>query len=314
MNKTSCALALLTLIVVAGCVPSVHPIYTDDTTVFEPRLLGYWTNKQGNESWRFSRHEEQAYKLVFVDKDGKTLHFICHLAKVEEQLFLDLFPDEDHIPEPFIGIPTHMILRVDQIEPTLEFSTLDPHELGKLLELDPKAVKHETLDDGVLLTASPAELQAFVLRYADREGLFGDCDELYRWIQLDRDQSLWDRMERDVQALDAIETALGARLRVAESYLRRSIVSTRTPYGFKIAKVSKNTPAARAGWRKGDILLTWNGKPLESTAALLMWIKSAAAGTIVPAGISRRKTGISIFSRDPWESIESKIEIGHQGR
>jgi hypothetical protein len=44
--------------------------------------------------------------------------------------------------------------------------------MEKLLKEDPNAVKHESVKDGFVLTASTKELQAFVLKYADDSRLF----------------------------------------------------------------------------------------------------------------------------------------------
>jgi len=52
--------------------------------------------------------------------------------------------------------------------------------MGELLEAEPNAVKFESVDDGVVLTASTKELQKFVLKYADDERLFSEEIELVR--------------------------------------------------------------------------------------------------------------------------------------
>jgi len=113
----------------------------------------------------------------------------------------------------------------------------------------------------------------------------------------------------DHEAVPKVQEVLGAKLSVTESYIRRSIISTRTPYGFKIASVEKDSPADRAGWKNGDILLAWNGKPIESVAELLKWIRSAKPGVEVPFKISRRKAKLLELSRDPWEDIAGTIKM-----
>ena len=56
----------------------------------------------------------------------------------------------------------------------------DDEKMKELLEADPNAVKFESVDDGMVLTASPKELQKFVLKYADDERLFPEEIELVR--------------------------------------------------------------------------------------------------------------------------------------
>jgi hypothetical protein len=54
----------------------------------------------------------------------------------------------------------------------LKIRLTDDEEFKKLIEAEPKAVKHDVIDDHPVLTASTAELQAFVAKYADDERLF----------------------------------------------------------------------------------------------------------------------------------------------
>ena len=44
----------------------------------------------------------------------------------------------------------------------------------KLLKEEPGAVKHELVEDGIILTASTEQLQQFVLKYADDERVFSE--------------------------------------------------------------------------------------------------------------------------------------------
>ena len=49
---------------------------------------------------------------------------------------------------------------------------MDDEDMEKLLKRDPNAVKHEIVDERLILTASTKELQAFVLKYADDSRVF----------------------------------------------------------------------------------------------------------------------------------------------
>jgi C-terminal processing protease CtpA/Prc len=123
------------------------------------------------------------------------------------------------------------------------------------------------------------------------------------------DESLLQRLEKDRAAVIAVTEAIGARLAVTESYVRRGIISTRTPYGFKVSAVSDDSPAAKAGISPRDILMKWDGKPIESVAALRSWIDSAESGSTVTVLIARRKKAAGLLSRRPWEDVEAKIVL-----
>lgn len=68
--------------------------------------------------------------------------------------------------------------------------------------------------------------------------------------------------------VESIHEQLGLHFSVFESYVRRSIISTRTPYGLKIRYVAPESLAAVAGLRAGDIVMRVDGRPLRTLAGL----------------------------------------------
>jgi hypothetical protein len=68
-----------------------------------------------------------------------------------------------------------------EYDSVLKLRLTDDEEFKKLLEQDPNSIKHEKVeDDGIVLTASPGELQKFVLKYADDERVFSKAQVLIR--------------------------------------------------------------------------------------------------------------------------------------
>ena len=176
---------LLICVLAAGCVPlSLHPLYTDADLVFEPVLVGEWTETGSEETWTFTKGEGSSYNFSYADDDGKRGEFIAHLVNVRGSLFLDIFPkdpEEDAAPIylwHLVGM--HSFLRVKQIEPTLQMAILDPDWLKKFLEEHPGEVQYEKVDDKILLLDETKELQAFVVRCAQLEGAFGDYSDMTR--------------------------------------------------------------------------------------------------------------------------------------
>jgi hypothetical protein len=180
--KVLSTLALISfLIVLAGCVPSLHPLYTDRDLVFDPALLGVWSETDSNETWTFTRGAEREYRLVNTDKDGKKTNFSARLLKIDGEMFLDLFAvkpadlqDNDYL------LPLHTFIRVIEIDPSPRFSYLDPDWLKQFLEKNPATIRHEMVDNEILLTASSPELQKFLLAQLKTEGAFRESTELKR--------------------------------------------------------------------------------------------------------------------------------------
>jgi len=174
-----------------GCGPvmSLHSLYTKENVVFEEKLVGTWVDDPNSPeaTWEFNRIEEpeNAYRLVFTDKNGQKGSFVAHLVKLENSLFLDVFPDEfpcdtedpnktDWLYNVFFLVPAHTFIKIDSIEPQLKMRLTNDDKMAELLKEDPNAVKHAFIEDRLILTESTKELQAFVLEYADDNRVFTD--------------------------------------------------------------------------------------------------------------------------------------------
>jgi len=174
-----------------GCVlPSLHPLYTDEDLIFQEKLIGKWLEVEDNKIWEFKAAGGESYKLrVFDGKEGR---FEAHLVKLEDMLFLDLFPDDPHLEQcDFYKdhlLPVHTFMKVDQIDPNLQLRTMNPEP--EPLKEDPNLLKCEHVGDCLVLTAPTEELQQFVIEYANAEGVFGDKMTFTRLEPLYTDEDL----------------------------------------------------------------------------------------------------------------------------
>jgi len=92
MKRLILPLALLAAL--AGCVPSLNPLYIEKDLVFDPALLGVWGEPNAKETWTFEKAGEKKYKLLQTDNDGRTGEFEVHLLKLSNHYFLDLYVTE----------------------------------------------------------------------------------------------------------------------------------------------------------------------------------------------------------------------------
>jgi hypothetical protein len=193
--KRIAAISMLVLAGVIGCVPSIHGIATKENTVWDDGLLGRWgdpndSNDPNAEVWEFAKGEPDGlYVLTHHDDKGKAGVFNVALVELGDKLFLDIYPGDDtcenlnELSKVHV-VPAHTFMRVNRIGNELRIRFMDPDAVKKLLDEQPTLVKHEARGDdggdGVILTAGSAELQEFLMGYADR--IFGDKDDkpLYR--------------------------------------------------------------------------------------------------------------------------------------
>ena len=119
-----------------------------------------------------------------TDGEGKIGKFETHLVQIGDHRYLDLYPLEPDLSENdfYKGhlIPSHTFMQLRQIEPHLQLSPMGPGAIENLLEENPSAVKHEVVQNSIVLTAQPEQLQAFIKKYHAYEDLFGEADDMDR--------------------------------------------------------------------------------------------------------------------------------------
>lgn len=198
----------------AGCVPivSLHPLFTAEDIAFDEKLVGTWVEDPNNPetTWEFSRLDASAaegllepwkeditkfYRLTVTDDEGHAGSFAACLVKLGERRFLDVFPDrfpsgeqdaekEKLLYNTLFFQPVHTFFRVDALGEQLALRITVDDKFKELIQAEPNAVKHEIVDDRLILTASTKDLQAFVTKYAGDERLFpGDPMTLTRKTQ-----------------------------------------------------------------------------------------------------------------------------------
>jgi hypothetical protein len=189
--KTKKILIYMLAVIVSGCVPviSLHPLYTEKDVVLDKKLYGTWIDNSDDTktTWEFKSIDEpeNAYNLIFTDEEGKKGSFVAHLVKLQDKLFLDIFPSElpwdpedpNKMDWPYNSlflIPAHTFVKVDSIEPQLKLRLTLESKMEELLKENPGVVEHTSVGDRTVLTESTKKLQAFVLKYADDERVFTD--------------------------------------------------------------------------------------------------------------------------------------------
>lgn len=194
--KTKKLLFYLLAGLLGSCVPSLHPLYTDKELVFEEELLGSWG--QDDEVWEFKKGQEQKSYDLITKEEGKKGEFTAYLVKIQDSpktdkekqaagrtlLFLDLYPKEPQLEAndfyKFHLLPVHTFIKIEQIEPTLRMRVMSPDKLKEILEDRPELIKHEVLEDRIVLTASTKQLQSFMLKHAEDQGMFSEPTTLER--------------------------------------------------------------------------------------------------------------------------------------
>lgn len=176
-------------ILLAACIPSVNPFYTDNDVVFDSHLVGGWQEKSESgdrpNTWAFEQSTNKGFDLT-VTEGGKTGKFSAHLFKLNDAQFLDLIPaDCDYASNQadlvaFSMFPGHLLMRVAQIEPELKMAACDYDWLEKYLETNSTAIAHHAEGERIILTDSTQNLQKFLLNHLGTNELFKQYEAMIR--------------------------------------------------------------------------------------------------------------------------------------
>ena len=185
--KITTGLALMTLLV--GCVvTSVYPFYTTKDVAFDSSLVGTWSEHSAKEDtnsfWQFTRLNERAYWLRTVE-NNKTNCYETYRFRLKQHAFLDLRTTNRMDDQ----LPLHYLLKIEKTGSMLQVKVLNFDWIAKLLEKNPKALRHvlvpnepgNTDNNQLVLTAGTTELQKFVLKHINDTNTFGDATDLTRW-------------------------------------------------------------------------------------------------------------------------------------
>ena len=167
-----------------ACVPSLNPLYTEQDLIYDNSLLGAWVDKDAEETWVFSNAGKLEYKLVQIASDGRSGEFSARLVRIGDELFLDIVPIKTGFAQSdfFQGqfLPTHTFVHIDKKGPRISASVLEPKWLKEVVSDKSQSIRHEKLGGEVLLTASPKDLQAFLVANLKTDEAFSAPTEFTR--------------------------------------------------------------------------------------------------------------------------------------
>jgi hypothetical protein len=168
------ALVFLLPFAAAGClVGSLHPVYDDDSIVFEESLVGRWENKESEITVVVGRGEWRSYQVAYTDRFGTT-RFTGHLSRVGTARFLNIRP-EDGLERPAFLVVTNGVLQVEA-EPT-RVRVREPEYGAVLARLNAGKLALDAATDvkqNVIITARTAKLRTWLAAALKDDELWAD--------------------------------------------------------------------------------------------------------------------------------------------
>lgn len=184
-TKIKIAAFYLLAVVLGGCVPSVHPLFTENDLICDANLVGNWAENNPKTVWTFTEKDNKTYRLTYI-ADGKSGTFTAGLGTVGSERYLNIYPEDPNLPQNDF-YKNHLLymntfIKVKFIDPNLTMQMMDADNVKKLLKKNPNLLKHEFVGDRLILTASTKDLQKFMRKYSSDKNLkiFGDPGMLHR--------------------------------------------------------------------------------------------------------------------------------------
>ena len=179
MRSLKIAVLFSIVALISGCiVSSLQPLYIDESkdVVYDPLLIGgwSWSDKEKTETLTFAQSGGKVYEITYT-ADSATAKFYGRLVQVGSSKYLDVYPQEQDIDTGSYqnGLyklmtinPTHFFVQVKDEGDVLKIAILDLDKLKKMLDAKKGKIAHALIDDRIILTASPAEMQKFIAKSA----------------------------------------------------------------------------------------------------------------------------------------------------
>jgi hypothetical protein len=179
-------IALLAILLLSACIPSLQPFYTEKDLVFEPALVGSFGEKDGSATWTFTKSADREYNLTIKDKE-KSSSFVTHLFKLGNDRFIDLYavkeslddsPREDFFKATLV--PGHLALKVSSFSP-LTLQVMDEDGMKEYLKSNKGAVAHTFIEsDRLVFTGSSEQMRDFLKRISSEEKCWGKPGEFQK--------------------------------------------------------------------------------------------------------------------------------------
>jgi hypothetical protein len=189
MKKINLIILIVVMAGIQSCtIFSLHPLYEESDLLEDPQLPGLWQDTEdGDEYVSFEKLEDKKYLFRYMEEQGKdgdqvildTVSFKTGLLKIGDHFFLDLYPfyEGNRDKEYYLFrnfVPTHSFLKIEWQEGRMTLYMFDYERLKNLFEQNRIRIKHEMVDDYIVITASTPDLQRFIQKYADDKDAFDD--------------------------------------------------------------------------------------------------------------------------------------------
>jgi hypothetical protein len=190
-------IGIITLI--AGCaVRSVYPLFEYKDILPNTAIVGTWNVEDSKDTYIFRQSGDKQYELLYYEGEyntisrghqgtGDTAVFDIQLGKIGGQWFMDAYPEEKtqqmHLKNTIYNhhqLRTHTFSKIWFEGDSMKIAPLESDWVEQMIDSDRVAIPFARTEGEVLFTASPQELQGFILKYMNAEKAYPNPGRFYR--------------------------------------------------------------------------------------------------------------------------------------
>jgi hypothetical protein len=184
MRKAIFSIVAAACLFIGGCAPvmSLFSLYDKNTLTNNDQIVGNWESNDKDDK---NRHDccfvfaksGDGYSMTVPDPDDKEIWYsTVHLVKLGDAMFVDIEPNSDK-PEqttriPFPTIKVHAFGRIWIEKDSLRMELLDDDGMKTAVASGKTRLTYVNGDDGLVLTSTTEQMQAFAREHADDKGAF----------------------------------------------------------------------------------------------------------------------------------------------
>lgn len=178
------------LLLMAACVTSVSPIYTDDTLVEEAALVGTWAGSSGD-VLKVTPGPGKSYGVAMIDQDGTVSAWTVRVTRIGGLRWVDVEPQpmpsawSDDYRGAFLPLHQFWILR--RADSLLSLASINSDSLRALLAEHSGPVSRLPLGSSeggdIILAGTTAEIRELLADLVERPGFIEEGDESMRRVR-----------------------------------------------------------------------------------------------------------------------------------
>lgn len=170
MRQITSPLAMCLLVVLAGCVGSLHPLYTAESVIDDDRIVGKWVEydpvfeKHGRSSYVITENGKKAYTVTQTTNNGVS-NFDLHLVSVGDMTFWDLHRKMTDAERSAPGslVRLHQFIRYELADNKMRQFVCDVKKFEKTLIAE--KVPFVKKDEQIIITAKTNKLHSFLSKH-----------------------------------------------------------------------------------------------------------------------------------------------------